>query len=105
MRFYGRDTSSTALPYCPLNSTGPCIGCDSADDRYVRVMNCTFVNTGRSGCGTLTEVFSGKHTLVDSLTSFTIPGIVRGGLPATSIMSCSTTVHRIVRGTPSIPSP
>ncbi|MBK7943756.1 MAG: hypothetical protein IPJ87_18085 [Flavobacteriales bacterium] len=82
VRFYGRDTSSTALPYCPLNSTGPCIGCDSADDRYVRVMNCTFVNTGRSGCGTLTEVFSGKHTLVDSLTSFTIPGIVRGGLPS-----------------------
>ncbi len=80
VRFYGRDTSSTALPYCPLNSTGPCIGCDSADDRYVRVMNCTFVNTGRTGCGTLTEVFSGRHTLVDSLTTFTIPGNVRGGL-------------------------
>lgn len=82
VRFYGRDTSSTVLPYCPLDSIGPCIGCDSADDRYVRVMNCTFVNTGRTGCGTLTEVFSGKHTLVDSLSSFTIPANVRDGLPS-----------------------
>ncbi|NUQ16726.1 MAG: right-handed parallel beta-helix repeat-containing protein [Flavobacteriales bacterium] len=87
VRFYGRETSYAAFPYCAPCDTcgptsGPCIGCDSPEDRFIFVTNCTFVNTGRSDCDTLTEVFSGKHTLVDSLTSFTIPDHVRGGLPS-----------------------
>ncbi len=80
VRFYGKDTSSTTLPYCPVDSIGPCIGCTQQDDRYVRVTNCEFVNTGRKDCGTVTELFSGVHTLVDS-SSFTIPDNVRDGMP------------------------
>ncbi|MBL7962776.1 MAG: right-handed parallel beta-helix repeat-containing protein [Flavobacteriales bacterium] len=85
VRFYGRDTAYAGFPYCPECDTcavsGPCLTCTQQDDRYVRVLDCEFINTGRNGCGSLTEVFSGEHTLVDSLTTFSIPANVRGGVP------------------------
>jgi len=83
VRFKGRSINDTGLQHCPIDSSGPCLSCTSPDDRYVRITDCVFVNTGRDHCPAFgnpagTEVLSADFTTVDGLDIF-IPATVRGG--------------------------
>ncbi|MBK9176132.1 MAG: right-handed parallel beta-helix repeat-containing protein [Flavobacteriales bacterium] len=103
VRFIGRSANKADLPYCitcqdcdePENcgpnscqTSGPCLGCTQQDDRYVRILNCEFINTGRYGCGNLTEVISGEYVTLDSL-RITVPDAVRDGIPGAQYATSS----------------